>query len=101
MQEGAHRGGTSPALRLLVAAGTSFYGDWLTTVALVVLLYRLTASPIGPALYIVARSAPRVIGPLPGGVLADRYGPARVVATCAAVQALAPRSIVVAAGHRV
>jgi hypothetical protein len=35
---------------LLVAAGTSFYGDWLTTVALVVLLFRLTNnSPLGPA----------------------------------------------------
>ena len=49
----------SPVVRLLVAAGTSFYGDWLTTVALVVLLFRLTASPVGPALYIVARAAPQ------------------------------------------
>jgi MFS family permease len=91
----------SPAVRLLVAAGTSFYGDWLTTIALVVLLYRLTASPIGPALYIVARAAPRVIGPLPGGVLADRYGPARVVAACASLQALATALIFLAADHRI
>jgi MFS family permease len=80
---------------LLIAAGTSFYGDWLTTVALVVLLFRLTMSPIGPALYIVARAAPRVIGPLPGGVLADRYGPARVAASCAVLQTILTASIVV------
>ncbi len=90
-----------PALRLLVAAGTSFYGDWLTTVALVVLLFRLTQSPIGPALYIVARAAPRVLGPLPGGALADRFGAARVVTVCAALQAIVTASIVVAADHRV
>lgn len=84
---------------MLVAAGTSFYGDWLTTVALVVLLYRLTASPIGPALYFVARAAPRILGPLPGGMLADRHGPARVVATCAGLQAVATASIVLAADH--
>jgi predicted MFS family arabinose efflux permease len=88
-------------VRLLVAAGTSFYGDWLTTVALVVLLFRLTGSPIGPALYIVARAAPRVVGPLPAGALADRYGPARVAASCALLQALVTASIVVFAQGRV
>ena len=101
MQEGAHRGSTGPALRLLVAAGTSFYGDWLTTVALVVLLFRLTQSPIGPALYVVARAAPRVLGPLPGGALADRFGPARVVAGCAALQAVVTASIVAAATYKI
>jgi predicted MFS family arabinose efflux permease len=84
-----------------VAAGTSFYGDWLTTVALVVLLFRLTQSPIGPALYIVARAAPRVLGPLPGGALADRFGAARVLSACAALQAIVTASIVVAADHKV
>jgi predicted MFS family arabinose efflux permease len=82
---------------MLVAAGTSFYGDWLTTVALVVLLFRLTSSPIGPTLYILARAAPRVLGPLPGGILADRFGPARVITVCAALQALATASIVLSA----
>jgi predicted MFS family arabinose efflux permease len=87
--------------RLLIAAGTSNYGDWLTTVALVVLLFRLTRSPIGPALYILARSAPRVFGPLPGGVLADRFGPARVAASCAVLQAIFTASIVVFAEEKV
>jgi MFS family permease len=96
----AHQGALSPAVRLLLAAGTSFYGDWLTTVALVVLLFRITGSPVGPALYIVARSAPRVLGPLPGGALADRFGPARVAASCAALQAVITASIVVFAEQR-
>lgn len=83
-----------------MAAGTSAYGDWLTTVALVVLLFRLTGSPLGPALYMLARVAPKVIGPFPGGALGDRLGPARVAATCAGAQAILTASIVVFADHR-
>lgn len=75
------------AIRLLLAAGTSSYGDWLTTVVLVVVLYRITNSPTGPALYFLARTLPRVFGPLPGGSLADRFGPAQVAATCVFLQA--------------
>jgi MFS family permease len=89
----------SPAVRLLVAAGTSFYGDWLTTVALVVLLYRLTHSPVGPALYMLARVTPRVIGPIPGGALADRFGPARVATGCAIGQGALTAAIVLFAQH--
>ena len=74
--------GTLPATdrstRLLVAAGVSTYGDWLTVVALAVLLFDLTHRPEAPALYILARFAPRVLGPTLGGSLADRYGPSRV-----------------------
>jgi MFS family permease len=64
--------------RLLVAAGISTYGDWLTVVALGVLLFELTHRPEAPALYILARFAPRVFGPTLGGSLADRLGPSRV-----------------------
>jgi MFS family permease len=96
----AARRALSPPVRLLGAAGISFYGDWLTTVALVVLLYRLTHSPIGPAVYMLARVAPRLIGPFPGGALADRYGPARIAATCAVIQGLLTASIVVFADNK-
>jgi MFS family permease len=82
------------AVRYLTAAGTSYFGDWLTTVALVVLLLRLTGSATAPALYILARLAPRVLGPPPGGTLADRYGPARVAALCALGQGVITASIV-------
>ncbi|MFZ0181366.1 MAG: MFS transporter [Candidatus Dormiibacterota bacterium] len=78
-----------------MAAGTSSYGDWLTTVALVVLLFRATHSPIGPAVYMITRVAPRLIGPFPGGALADRYGPARIAAGCAVLQGVLTASIVV------
>lgn len=86
---------------MLVATGTSSYGDWLTTVALVVLLLRVTQSPVGPAVYMIARVAPRLVGPFPGGALADRYGPARIAAGCAAVQAVLTASIVVFAENRI
>lgn len=79
---------------MLIAAGTSSYGDWLTTVALVVLLFRATQSPVGPAIYMIARVAPRLIGPFPGGALADRYGPARIAAVCAVAQGVLTASIV-------
>jgi predicted MFS family arabinose efflux permease len=69
-------------------------------VALVVLLYRLTGSPLGPAVYMLARVAPKVIGPFPGGAFADRIGPARVAAACAGAQAVLTASIVVFADHR-
>jgi len=82
-------------VRLLVAAGTSSYGDWLTTVALMVLLFRLTNSPAGPTIYMLARVAPKVVGPFPGGALADRFGPARVAAGCALAQAALTASIIV------
>jgi MFS family permease len=94
------RGALAPSVRLLLAAGISFYGDWLTTVALVVLLYRVTQSPLGPAVYMLARVAPRVVGPFPGGALADRYGPARIAAACAVLQGLLTASIVVLADNR-
>jgi len=51
------------------------------------LLYRLTNDSVAaPALYMLARVAPRVVGPVFGGSLADRFGPARVASDCAVVQ---------------
>jgi MFS family permease len=49
----------------------------------------------------LARVAPRLIGPFPGGALADRYGPARIAAGCAVVQGLLTASIVVFADSRI
>ena len=83
--------------RLLIAAGISTYGDWLTVVALAVLLLRLTHQPQAPALYILAKVAPRVLGPTPGGILADRFGPARVAGVCALMQGVLTAAIVACA----
>jgi MFS family permease len=89
-------------VRFLLAAGISYYGDWLTTVALVVLLFRLTGTATAPALYILARVAPRVLGPAPGGALADRFGPARLAALCGLAQGgLTAAIVVLAAAHLV
>jgi len=85
--------------RFLLAAGVSFYGDWLSTVAILVLVFRLTGSAVAPALYMLARVAPRVLGPTPGGMLADRFDPSRVAASCAVIQGVLTATIVLAAQH--
>lgn len=87
----------SRLVRYLAASGISLYGDWLTTFALVVLLFRTTGSATGPALYMLARVAPRVVGPTPGGVLTDRLGPVRLATTCLLAQAVLIALLVVAA----
>jgi len=79
--------------RYLTGTTLSLYGDWLSTVALVVLLFRLVG-PAAPAGYMLARVLPRLVGGARGGVLADRFAPHRLVAACAAVQGLLTLSIV-------
>lgn len=85
---------TSDPARFLIAAGTSTYGDWLSTIALVVLMFRLTGGVMGPALYILVRVAPRLLGPTLGGALADRHGAAHLAARCALVQALFTAAVI-------
>jgi hypothetical protein len=65
----------------VAAATVSEYGDFLTTVALMVALFQFTGSAAAPAGYMVARLVPRVLGPMPGGRLADRTSPATVLVT--------------------
>lgn len=79
--------------RYLTGVTLSMYGDWLSTVALVVLLYRLVG-PAAPPGYMVARVLPRLISGGPGGALADRVRPNRLVAACAMVQGALTLSIV-------
>jgi len=80
-----------------MAAGVSYYGDWLSTVAIVVLVFRATGSVTAPVLYMLARVAPRVLGPTVGGSLADRFDPARVASICAFAQGALTGSIVLVA----
>ncbi len=82
--------------RYLTAATLSYYGDWFTTVALVVLLYRLSG-PAAPAGYMVARVLPRLLSGTMGGSLADRFAPQHLVAACATLQGLATIAIIPAA----
>lgn len=83
-----------PLRRFLVGAILSMYGDWLTTVALVVLLVRVTGSSAAPAGYMLARVIPRIVGAGPGGALADRFGAARVAAAAATIQGLLTAAVI-------
>jgi MFS family permease len=64
-----------PAARFVAGRAVSDCGDWLTTVAVAVALYTLTRSLAAPALAILFRVAPRPVGSLLGGRLADCRGP--------------------------
>ena len=85
-----------PFRRFVVAATISVYGDQLTTVALLVLLYRVTGSIQAPAAYLLAKQVPRILGGIQGGSLADRFSPQLVVALCSIAQAAAVGGIVIA-----
>jgi MFS family permease len=63
------------ATRFVAGRTISNCGDWLTTVAVAVALYTLTRSLAAPAMAILFRVAPRPVGTLAGGHLADRFGP--------------------------
>jgi DHA3 family macrolide efflux protein-like MFS transporter len=58
---------------LFTGQALSQLGDWMNRVALLVLAYRLTGSPIAVALLQLATLLPRVLVSPFGGVLADRY----------------------------
>lgn len=73
--------------RVLAVVLLSVYGGWFSTIALMVIAYRLTGSVAAPAALVVVRILARLIGAVPGGVLADRHGAGRAVAMCAAAQA--------------
>lgn len=89
-----YRGGRGPIRRFFVASVLSWYGDWLSTVALVVILYELTGNPAGPAGYILVRVAPRVLGPFIGGNLADQLSPRRIIIIGTSLQAVFTASLI-------
>jgi Transmembrane secretion effector len=90
---------TSPFGRYLAAATLSLYGDWFSTVALVVLLLDLTGSSAAAAGYMLARVVPRLVGAAVGGELADRRPVQRVAAALAGMQGVLTASIIPAAQH--
>ena len=77
-----------PATRFVTGRAVSNCGDWLTTVAVAVALWALTHSLAAPALAILLRVAPRPVGSLLGGHLADRFGPLPTLAALNACRAL-------------
>jgi len=84
-----------PVTRFFLAVFLSLYGDWLTTVALLVVLFEATNSPAAPAGYMLVRVAPRAFGPWLGGSLADRLSPRVLMTVTSALQALCSLSLVV------
>ncbi len=78
-EEPAPRPGTwlAPAPRFVAGRAVSDVGDWLTTVAVAVALWDLTHSVSAPALAILLRVAPRPVGTVAGGRVADRFGAVR------------------------
>jgi predicted MFS family arabinose efflux permease len=83
-----------PATRFFVAVFLSLYGDWLTTVALLVILFEATHNPAAPAGYMLVRVAPRVMGPLLGGHLSDRISPRVVMVVTSTLQAFLTLSLI-------
>jgi MFS family permease len=62
-----------PFLRFFIGASLSFVGDWLNTVAIAVVTYRLTGRVSLVALAIMTSVLPRVLLSPVGGALADRF----------------------------
>ena len=58
--------------RLLLAQAVSEVGNWLTSVALILLIVRLTEHPAAAAWVVLAKLVPRMLIYPFGGVLADR-----------------------------
>ena len=66
----------SSSVSFLAGAGVSAFGDWLTTFALAVVLYRETGSYAATAGFFLVRVAPRPLGAWLGGPLGDLVSPA-------------------------
>jgi len=88
------QGVSNPLARFLAGSIVSMYGDWLTTVAIMVLVVRVTGSSAAPAGYMLARVLPRILGAGPGGSLADRHSGARIVTVCSLVQGALTAAII-------
>jgi predicted MFS family arabinose efflux permease len=84
----------------LIAALISLAGDWLTTVAVGVLVYEITGSAAAPALFMLLRTLPRLLGPVVGGALADRFAATRALALIYTAQAAVGLGLYEAAAHR-
>jgi MFS family permease len=74
------------AARFLVGVAVSTFGDWLTALALAVVLYEATGSVVATAGYVLVRFAPRPLGSWIAGGLGDRVDQRLAIAGAAIVQ---------------
>jgi MFS family permease len=90
-----------PLSRLLAVTAISGLGDWLTTLALVVVLFQATHTAVAPAAYMVVRVAPRPVGAWLGGVLTDTRRIGRPAAVSSLVQGALSALLIIPAttGH--
>jgi MFS family permease len=65
--------GNAPLVRLLGGEFVSAIGDWLYFVALLVLVYQDSGSPLLLGLVGAARQVPFILLSIPAGIVADRY----------------------------
>jgi MFS family permease len=75
--------------RFLAARTVAMAGNALTLVALPVLVYRLTGSPVATAAIAAIETAPYLVVGLPAGALVDRWNRRRVLVLAGAVSGLA------------
>ena len=83
-----------------ISSLVSLAGDWLTTVAVGILVFEITGSSAAPAVYFVLRAGARLAGPFVGGTLADRFSPARALTVVWSAQAALAGLLYEAAVHR-
>jgi MFS family permease len=74
------------SVRFLAGVGVSAFGDWLTTFALAVVLYRDTGSYAATAGYFLVRVAPRPLGAWLGAPLGDLVSPRLAILGAALTQ---------------
>ena len=84
----------------LGATVASLCGDWLTTVAVGVVLLEATGSAAAPAAFILIRTVPRLAGPVLGGLVADRLAADRALAGVLTGQAAIAAVLLVAVDRR-
>ncbi len=65
--------GNAPLTRLLVGEFVSSIGDWLSLVAILILVYQVTEDPFILGLVGAARVLPYVFLSVPAGIVADRF----------------------------
>lgn len=92
----------NPAFVLYMSAQTiSFVGTGITTVALPVLVYRITRSPVAVASLTAIEIVPYVVFGLPAGALADRLNRKKMMVACDGAAAVLLAAVPIAAALHV
>jgi MFS family permease len=68
-------------VRLLFGEFVSSIGDWLYLIAIMVVVYQVTADPVVLGIVGAARLVPFVVLAVPAGIVADRYDRRRILLT--------------------